>query len=76
MKAAYEWWYLGKNLVYDLRFPFFHGQSGSPVLRDCAHCIILGIVTRSMYSRSESGNSMTGASWAVEAALLTITDST
>ena len=61
--------------AYELGFPAFPNQSGSPVLPDSHNRdTVLGIVTKSISFSSEQGNKRTDASWAIGASLISILD--
>ena len=61
--------------AYELGFPAFHGQSGSPVFPDLNNRdTVIGIVTRSIAFSSEQGNTRADASWAIGASLISIVD--
>ena len=50
--------------AYELGFPSFHGQSGSPILRDFARNEAIGIVTKSVSFTSENEGNLAGATCA------------
>lgn len=80
MKGHIQKQYLYKDTeycyqAYELGFPAFHGQSGSPVFPDFQkRDTVIGIVTRSISFSSEQGNTSANASWAIGASLISIQD--
>ena len=61
--------------AYELGFPAFPGQSGSPVCPDLTNRdTVIGVVTRSISFSSEQSETMAGASWAIGASLISIFD--
>ena len=60
--------------AYELGFPSFHGQSGSPIFSDLTRNIVIGMVTRWTTFQSEERGDIVSASWAIGASLIPITD--
>ena len=63
---------------YELGFPAFHGQSGSPVFLDNltphARNKVVGVVTRWISFRSEIQGDVAEALWAIGASLYPLSD--
>ena len=63
---------------YELGFPAFHGQSGSPVFLDNltprAREKAVGVVTKSISFRSETQGNVSEVSWAIGASLTPLSD--
>ena len=80
MKGHIQRQYLHKDKeyvysAYELGFPAFHGQSGSPVFPDLFNRdTVIGVVTRSISFSLEQGNTRADASWAIGASLISILD--
>lgn len=55
--------------AFELPFPAFPGQSGSPVIRDWARNEVIGVVTENVTYSSERGENRTDASWTLAASL-------
>ena len=63
---------------YELGFPAFYGQSGSPIFLDNltprARDKVVGVVTKSISFRSETQRDVSEASWAIGASLTPLSD--
>ena len=63
---------------FELGFPAFHGQSGSPVILDNlapqARNTAIGVVTRSVSFRSETDGEVVETSWAIGASFTPLSD--
>ena len=55
--------------AFELPFPAFPGQSGSPVIRDWARNEVIGVVTENVMCSSERGENGTDANWTLAASL-------
>lgn len=60
--------------AYELGFPAFPGQSGSPIFLDKGRNIVVGMVTNSVSYGSECGDSAVNVSWATGIALIPLAD--
>ena len=60
--------------AYELAFPVFPGQSGSPVFRDSHRDTVVGIVTEGVRYSSAVGDERTEACWTIAAALTPLAD--
>lgn len=60
--------------AFELPFPAFPGQSGSPLIRDWARHDVVGVVTESIRYSSELGEDRTEAYWTIAASLAPLTD--
>ena len=60
--------------AFELPFPAFPGQSGSPVIRDWAREEAIGVVTESVRYSTELGEDRTEAHWTIAASLAPLAD--
>ena len=60
--------------AFELPFPAFPGQSGSPVIRDWAREEVIGLVTESVRYSTELGEDRTEAHWTIAASLAPLAD--
>ena len=60
--------------AFELPFPAFPGQSGSPVIRDWAREEVIGVVTESIKYSTELGDDRTEARWTIAASLAPLAD--
>lgn len=60
--------------AFELPFPAFPGQSGSPVIRDWAREEAIGLVTESVRYSTELGVDRTEAHWTIAASLAPLAD--
>ena len=60
--------------AFELPFPAFAGQSGSPVIRDWARNEVIGLVTESIRYSTALGEDRTKAHWTMAASLTPLAD--
>ena len=60
--------------AFELPFPAFPGQSGSPVIRDWARQEVIGVVTESIRYTTELDEDRTEAHWTLAASLAPLAD--